>query len=115
VVAANVVQFFSQAQNLEIVRDLIKQGIHWPKIATPPASEVLPLQGKTYVITGTLEGISRDQAAMQLKVRGAKVSSSVSATTSAVIAGEKPGSKIDKAQALGVEVMDQQQFEALIS
>jgi DNA ligase (NAD+) len=114
VVAANVVQFFSQARNLEIVHDLIKQGIHWPKIDTPQASEVLPLQGKTYVITGTLEGLSRDQAAAQLKLRGAKVSSSVSARTSAVIAGEKPGSKIDKAQALGVEVMDQRQFEALL-
>jgi len=114
VVAANVVQFFSQAQNLEIVRDLINQGIHWPEIDSPRTSEVLPLQGKTYVITGTLEGLSRDQAAAQLKVRGAKVSSSVSARTSAVIAGEKPGSKVDKAQALGVEVMDQRQFEALL-
>ena len=114
VVAANVVQFFSQTQNLEIVRDLIKQGIHWPKIDTPRASEVLPLQGKTYVITGTLEGLSRDQAAAQLKVRGAKVSSSVSARTSAVIAGEKPGSKVGKAQALGVEVLDQRQFESLL-
>jgi DNA ligase (NAD+) len=114
VVAANVVQFFSQAQNLGIVRDLIKQGIHWPKIDAPRTSDVLPLQGKTYVITGTLEGLSRDQAAAQLKVRGAKVSSSVSARTSAVIAGEKPGSKVDKAQALGVEVMDQRQFEALL-
>ena len=114
VVAANVVQFFSQAQNLGIVRDLIKQGIHWPKIDAPRTSDVLPLQGKTYVITGTLEGLSRDQAAAQLKVRGAKVSSSVSAGTSAVIAGEKPGSKVDKAQALGVEVMDQRQFEVLL-
>ena len=115
VVAANVVQFFSQAQNLEIVRDLIKQGIHWPSIVAPGASEDLPLLGKTYVITGTLKGMSRDQAAAQLKLRGARVSSSVSARTSAVIAGEKPGSKVGKAQALDVEVIDQQQFEALIN
>ena len=115
VVAANVVQFFNQADNLEIVRDLVKQGVHWPKIDKPRASESLPLLGKTYVITGTLEGFSREQAAARLKVRGAKVSSSVSARTSAVIAGEKPGSKVNKAEALGVEVMDQAQFEILIN
>ncbi len=115
VVATNVVQFFNQAHNLEIVRDLIKQGLHWPKIDKPRASENLPLLGKTYVITGTLEGFSREQAAARLKVRGAKVSSSVSARTSAVIAGEKPGSKVSKAEALGVEVMDQVQFEILIN
>ncbi len=115
VVAANVVQFFNQADNLEIVRDLVKQGVHWPKIDKPRASESLPLLGKTYVITGTLEGFSREQAAARLKVRGAKVSSSVSARTSAVIAGEKPGSKVSKAEALGVEVMDQAQFEILIN
>ena len=115
VVAANVVQFFNQADNLEIVRDLVKQGVHWPKIDKPRASERLPLLGKTYVITGTLEGFSREQAAARLKVRGAKVSSSVSARTSAVIAGEKPGSKVNKAEALGVEVMDQAQFEILIN
>jgi DNA ligase (NAD+) len=115
VVAANVVQFFNQAHNLEIVRDLIKQGVHWPKIDKPRASENQPLLGKTYVITGTLVGFSREQAAARLKVRGAKVSSSVSARTSAVIAGEKPGSKVNKAEALGVEVMDQVQFEILIN
>jgi DNA ligase (NAD+) len=114
VVAANVVQFFDQQQNLEIVQGLIEQGIHWPSIAVPEATENLPLRGKTFVITGTLQGLSRDQAAAQLKARGAKVSSSVSARTSAVIAGEKPGSKASKAEALGVEVMDQFQFEALI-
>ncbi|GBF29233.1 DNA ligase [bacterium MnTg03] len=115
VVAANVVRFFNQADNLEIVRDLVKQGVHWPKIDKPRASESLPLLGKTYVITGTLEGFSREQAAARLKLRGAKVSSSVSARTSAVIAGEKPGSKVNKAEALGVEVMDQAQFEILIN
>ena len=72
------------------------------------------MAGKTFVITGTLEDRTRNQAAALLKARGAKVSSSVSAKTTAVIAGEKPGSKVSKAQALGVEVMDQVQFEELI-
>ncbi len=114
VVAANLVQFFDQQQNLDIVQGLIEQGIHWPSIAVPEATENLPLRGKTFVITGTMQGLSRDQAAAQLRARGAKVSSSVSARTSAVIAGEKPGSKVSKAEALGVDVMDQVQFEALI-
>jgi len=114
VVAENVVQFFSQDQNLEIVRELVEQGIHWPDIVTPQATSELPLAGKTFVITGSLDDLTRDQAAALLKARGAKVSTSVSAKTSAVIAGEKPGSKVSKAESLGVEVMDQSQFEALI-
>ena len=92
----------------------MKQGINWPSIVEPAATESLPLLGKTFVITGSLEGLSRDQAAAQLKARGAKVSSSVSVKTSAVVAGEKPGSKVSKAEALGVEVFDQSQFEALV-
>ncbi len=114
VVAQNVVQFFSQEENIEIVKGLMKQGVHWPSIVTPEATENLPLLGQTFVITGSLEGLSRNQAAAQLKARGAKVSSSVSARTSAVIAGEKPGSKVTKAEALGVEVIDQSGFETLI-
>jgi DNA ligase (NAD+) len=114
VVAENVVQFFSQDQNLAIIRGLVAQGIHWPDISAPQATSELPLTGKTFVITGTLEGRTRDQAAALLRSRGAKVSSSVSANTSAVIAGEKPGSKVRKAHALGVEVMDQLRFEQLI-
>ncbi|MCZ6488708.1 MAG: NAD-dependent DNA ligase LigA, partial [Gammaproteobacteria bacterium] len=114
VVAENVVRFFSQDRNLDIVRGLVEQGIQWPDIAAPKATSELPLAGKTFVITGTLEDRTRDQAAALLKARGAKVSSSVSAKTSALIAGEKPGSKVSKAQALGVEVMDQARFEELI-
>ncbi|MCZ6722566.1 MAG: NAD-dependent DNA ligase LigA [Gammaproteobacteria bacterium] len=114
VVAENVVRFFSQDRNLDIVRGLVEQGIQWPDIAAPQATSELPLAGKTFVITGTLEDRTRDQAAALLKARGAKVSSSVSAKTSALIAGEKPGSKVSKAQALGVEVMDQARFEELI-
>ncbi|MFZ9039133.1 MAG: BRCT domain-containing protein, partial [Gammaproteobacteria bacterium] len=72
------------------------------------------LEGKTYVISGTLEGFSRDQAASLLKARGARVSGSVSAKTSAVISGENPGSKVAKAEALGVEILDQAGFEALL-
>jgi DNA ligase (NAD+) len=115
VVADNIVHFFEQSSNISVVKDLIEQGIHWPKIAVPDPKNALPLSGQTFVITGTLEGLSRDQAALMLKQRGAKVSASVSAKTTAVIAGEKPGSKVTKADSLGVDVLSQKQFEALIA
>ena len=114
VVAENVYQFFQQEKNLQIIDDLIRQGVHWPVSRQIVNSEALPLTGYTYVITGTLEGLSRDQAAARLKALGAKVSGSVSSKTTAVIAGEKPGSKVAKADALGVQVLDQSGFEALL-
>ena len=112
VVAENIWHFFDQAQNREVVERLVEAGIHWPAIETAHRSQ--SLEGRTYVITGTLDGYSRDQAARLLKARGAKVSGSVSAKTSAVIAGENPGSKLAKAEALGVEVFDQAAFEKLL-
>jgi DNA ligase (NAD+) len=115
VVADNIVHFFEQASNIAVVNDLIEQGVHWPKVTAPDPVNALPLVGQTFVITGTLEGLSRDQAALMLKQRGAKVSGSVSAKTTAVIAGEKPGSKVTKADSLGVDVLNQEQFEALIA
>ena len=114
VVAENVYQFFQQEKNLQIIDDLIRQGVHWPVPRQIVNSEALPLTGYTYVITGTLEGLSRDQAAARLKALGAKVSGSVSSKTTAVIAGEKPGSKVAKADSLGVQVLDQSGFEALL-
>jgi DNA ligase (NAD+) len=115
VVADNIVHFFEQPSNIAVVNDLLEQGIYWPKGRAPGPINALPLSGQTFVITGTLEGLSRDQAALMLKQRGAKVSTSVSAKTTAVIAGEKPGSKVTKAGSLGVDVLSQEQFEALIA
>lgn len=113
VVAENIVHFFAQSDNQAIVQSLRDAGINWPPIQKRDNAE-LPLQGYTYVITGALENYNRQQAADLLKLKGAKVSSSVSAKTSAVIAGEKPGSKVDKALKLGVEVLDEAAFEKLI-
>lgn len=115
VVADNIIHFFEQPCNIEVVADLLEQGVHWPEIMAPDPINALPLAGQTFVITGTLDGLSREQAALRLKQRGAKVSSSVSAKTTAVIAGEKPGSKITKADSLGVDVLSQSQFEALMA
>ena len=114
VVAENLRLFFQQPSNREVVAQLIARGISWPANESSQQGREQTLAGKIFVITGTLEGYSRDQAAALLKARGAKVSGSVSAKTSAVIAGDKPGSKVDKAQALGVDVLDQSAFEKLL-
>ncbi len=112
VVAANIVHFFDQAENQQVIDTVLAAGIHWPPIEKPDDID-LPLKGTTYVITGTLQNYSRQQAAEILKKLGAKVSSSVSSKTTAVVAGDKPGSKVDKADKLGVTVLDEKAFEDL--
>jgi len=113
VVAKNIAQFFSQAENLHVVEQLLDAGLQWP-VVQPPADIENSLAGTTYVITGTLAGYSRTEAATLLKKQGAKVSSSVSSKTTAVIAGAKPGSKVDKAIKLNVPVLSEAEFESLI-
>ena len=113
VVSQNIVLFFSQPENQQVIEQLLSAGIHWDKIEAVAAQQAT-LAGNTYVITGTLENYSRQQAAELLKQRGAKVSSSVSKKTTAVIAGDKPGSKVEKAQQLGVDVLDEAGFEHLV-
>lgn len=113
VVAFNINHFFSQEDNVAVIEQLRSAGVKWPDIEKPDVSQ-LTLQGKTFVITGALEDFSRQQAAERLKAKGAKVSSSVSSKTTAVVAGEKPGSKVDKAEKLGVEILDETQFKQLI-
>jgi len=112
VVAENIRHFFDQPKNRDIVDKLLAAGIDWPPVEAARRSS--SLEGKTFVITGTLDGYSRDEAARLLKARGAKVSGSVSAKTSAVIAGENPGSKLTKAEELGIEVLGQAEFEKLL-
>lgn len=113
VVAFNISHFFSQPDNISVIEQLRSAGVTWPDIEKPDESE-LTLQDKTFVITGTLEDYSRQQAGERLKAKGAKVSSSVSSKTTAVIAGEKPGSKVEKAEKLGVEILNEIQFKQLI-
>ena len=114
VVAENIRHFFDQQRNRDIINQLLAQGVNWPAIDLSHRQLDQSLAGKTYVISGTLNGYSRDQAASLLKARGAKVSGSVSSKTSALIGGENPGSKLARAEALGVEVLDQAGFESLI-
>lgn len=113
VVANNIRHFFDQRENRDVVERLLQQGVHWPQ-GEAGGQQEQTLVGNTYVISGSLEGMSRDQAAGLLKARGARVSASVSTKTTALIAGESPGSKLAKAEALGVEIIDQAGFNRLL-
>ncbi|NOY61943.1 MAG: NAD-dependent DNA ligase LigA [Gammaproteobacteria bacterium] len=106
VVAAHVVAFFKQAHNREVVAALRDAGVHWPDIKVVARAD-LPYAGKTFVLTGTLSTLSREQAKEHLQALGAKVSGSVSAKTDYVVAGEKAGSKLAKAEKLGITVLDE--------
>lgn len=105
IVAGHIHEFFRQPENVAIVRALLDEGINWPAPAATQ-TENLPLAGKRVVITGTLEGMTRSEAKERLEALGAKVTSSVSRSTDIVVAGENPGSKVDKARELGVVVAD---------
>lgn len=112
VVASHIVLFFKQAKNLELVEQLRSLGIEWPE---PTASGHQPLAGKTVVLTGTLETLGRSEAKERLLALGAKVAGSVSAKTHWVVAGAKAGSKLTKAQELGLEVFNEQEFLAWLT
>ncbi|MBI2786855.1 MAG: NAD-dependent DNA ligase LigA [Legionella longbeachae] len=112
--ASYVVHFFSQPHNLDIIERLLAIGIHWPRIEKKQVDKEHPLFGKTLVLTGTLNHMSREEAKAKLLALGAKVSGSVSAKTDFVIAGTEAGSKLDKAQELGVSVLDELRFMEML-
>lgn len=115
ITAEQIYDFFRAEHNVEVIEALIEAGIHWEKVEQV-ASEDLPLEGETWVITGTLveSGMSRDDAKAKLQALGAKVSGSVSSKTSALLAGEKAGSKLTKAEKLGVRVVEEPEFLQMI-
>ncbi|GAB4359302.1 MAG: NAD-dependent DNA ligase LigA [Gammaproteobacteria bacterium] len=113
VVAGHIVRFFRQPHNIEVVEALIDRGVHWPPVE-PIVGQEAPLAGQTFVLTGTLRSMTRDEAKARLQALGAKVAGSVSRKTSYVVAGEEPGSKLAKAESLGVAVLDEAAFIALL-
>jgi DNA ligase (NAD+) len=113
VVAKNIVDFFKEKHNLAVVSAL-DTVMSWPDIAVKSA-EQQPLLGLVYVITGTLSQLGRSEAKAQLQQLGAKVAGSVSAKTDYLIAGEKAGSKLTKAQNLGVKILTEEQLLALFA
>ncbi len=106
IVAHNIETFFAQEHNVEVIRSLLDSGIHWPEIIKKEVHQ-LPLADKVIVLTGSLSEMNRNDAKARLIDMGAKVSSSVSKKTDLLIAGEKAGSKLKKAEQLGIEIMDE--------
>ena len=113
-VAQSIRTFFDQAHNREVVEQLKACGVHW-KEGVASAGASLPLTGQTFVLTGTLQTMGRDEAQVKLEMLGAKVSGSVSKKTHAVVAGAEAGSKLEKAQSLGVTVLDESAFQELLA
>ncbi|MDO9194509.1 MAG: NAD-dependent DNA ligase LigA [Undibacterium sp.] len=106
VVARSLQRFFSDPLNVELVRQLIASGVHWPEVQQH-ADAVLPLLGKTLVLTGSLPNLSRDQASELIEKNGGKVAGSVSKKTSYVVAGDDAGSKLLKAQELNIAILSE--------
>ncbi|OXY83265.1 NAD-dependent DNA ligase LigA [Oceanimonas doudoroffii] len=120
IVAKHIYYFFRQPHNREVVDALVKPreeggcGLTWPAMEAPKA-DAQPLAGQTFVLTGTLNRMSRTEAKAALQALGAKVAGSVSAKTSVLVAGEAAGSKLTKAQDLGVTIMDEEGLQALLA
>lgn len=102
-----IADFFQAPHNIEVLDRLMAAGIHWD---APTAPTRQPLNGESWVVTGTLETMGRDEATQKLQALGARVSGSVSSKTKCVVAGEKAGSKLDKAQKLDIRVLSEQEF-----
>lgn len=113
VVAASIARFFAEPHNVEVIEQLRAAGVHWEEgVASAVVSS--PIAGKTFVLTGTLPTLTRDEAKDMIEALGGKVAGSVSKKTDYVVAGFEAGSKLDKAQALGVKVLDEIQFRDLL-
>lgn len=108
IVAEHLSNFFQEEHNMAVINDLLEVGIHWPAIEKPQEGVELPLEGKIVVLTGSLSQLTRSDAKAALQSLGAKVTGSVSKKTDLLVAGEAAGSKLAKAQDLGIDIWDEQ-------
>lgn len=115
IVAASVAAYFANAETLGIVQRLREAGVSWPNVRRETGGSELPLAGQTWVLTGTLEQLTRDEAKSRLQKLGAKVAGSVSKKTHRVVAGADAGSKLSKAQSLDIPVLDETGLLALFA
>jgi len=113
VVAEHVRGFFQETHNREVIEALRRSGVEWPAPTKAPASKQ-KLAGKTFVLTGTLSTLSRDEAQERIRALGGKAAGSVSGKTDYVVAGADPGSKLQKAEKLGVRILDEDAFLAIL-
>jgi DNA ligase (NAD+) len=107
VVAMSIRRFFTEPHNLDVIRQLRVGGVHWEETAPAPGKKAGALAGKTFVLTGTLPSMTREEARERIEALGGMVAGSVSKQTGFVVAGNEPGSKLDKARQLGVVVIDE--------
>ena len=115
VVAQHIHHFFQQEENNKVIQSLLDAGLHWePSVSVGSAPVESKVAGLTFVLTGTLSRFTRSEAKALLQEQGAKVAGSVSKKTDYLVAGEDAGSKLSKAQSLGVEVISEEQLEALV-
>jgi DNA ligase (NAD+) len=114
IVAQCIAEFFAEPHNREVIEQLRAAGVHWAE-GEPQGSVAGALAGKTFVLTGTLPTLSRDEARALIEARGGKVAGSVSKKTHYVVAGAEAGSKLDKAQALGLAILDEDGLRALLN
>ncbi len=114
VVAHSIINFFNEHHNIEVINELLKEGVR-PDAGAIEKGAASRIEGKTFVLTGTLSRFTRDEAKEMIEALGGKVTGSVSTKTDFVVVGENPGSKHDKALALGVNVLDEAEFAQLVS
>ncbi len=114
VVAASIARFFAERHNIEVIEQLRAAGVHWAE-GEPMALAAAPLAGKTFVLTGTLPSLSREAAKEMIEAQGGKVAGSVSRKTDYVVAGEDAGSKLVKAQELGITLLTEDQLKELLN
>ncbi|MFM2590678.1 NAD-dependent DNA ligase LigA [Vibrio sp. TBV020] len=114
IVASHITAFFAQEKNQSVIDELLNQGVAWPEITEKDANVPQPLEGKTVVLTGSLSQLTRSDAKAALQNLGAKVTGSVSKKTDILFAGENAGSKLAKAQELGVEIRTEQDLISLM-
>ena len=114
VVAKRIVAFFAQPHNREVIDALRRAGVHWP-VADAKAGSVGPLNGQIFVLTGSLQSFTREEAGEKLEALGARIASSVSKKTTVLVAGEQAGSKLDKAKSLDVPVWSESDLLAFLA
>ncbi len=114
IVAAHILRFFADEHNVSVVEQLQEVGVHWDDVEAPSEDDPQPLAGKVIVLTGTLSVMSRGDAKAALQMQGAKVTGSVSKKTDILVAGEAAGSKLTKAQELGIEIWDEAKLQDML-
>jgi DNA ligase (NAD+) len=114
VVAMSISRFFAESHNRQVIAQLRRGGVHWKESAPAPARKSGPLAGKTFVLTGTLPSMSREEAKKRIEAHDGKVAGSVSKKTDYVVAGADAGSKLEKARELGVAVVDEEGLRRIL-